>query len=145
MTKPPMRIFSRPTDQGHTFACSRKAIELCFGRDVIEFVSFGRFGRQFKFDGRSSHRPEINGKVVAVLTFCPDKRAHLGFNEIPESRYIGTGKNSFGDVVLPKLNSWLKSKFEERETASSRHKQIIVEWNEKEHLLHEFEFMLVSN
>ena len=139
-----MRVNSKPADKGYTFACSRKAIDICFGRDAIEWVSFGAFSRHFEFDGRSNHRPKINGTVVAALTFCPDKHSYFCLYQVSEESYIGAGKTSFAEVVLPKLGVWLKTKLEQPETTSSRHKQIIVEWQNKEHLLHEFEFLIGS-
>ena len=139
-----MRVHSKPADKGFTFACSRKAVDTCFGRGAIEWISFGAFSRHFEFDGRSNHRPKINGTVVAALTFCPDKHSYLCLYQVSEASYKETGKKSFAEVGLPKLRGWLKAKLEQTETASSRHKQIIVEWQDKEHCFHEFEFMLAS-
>ena len=139
-----MRFHSKPADKGYTFACSRKAIDTCFGRDAFEWVSFGAFSRHFEFDSRSNHRPKINGTVIAALTFCPDRHSYLCLYQVSETSYIGAGKTSFAEVVLPKLRGWLKTKLEQPETASSRHKELIVEWQKKEHLFHEFEFLLAS-
>jgi hypothetical protein len=64
--------------------------------------------------------------------------------QVSEASYKDTGKTSFAEVALPKLRGWLKTKLEQTETASSRHKELIVEWQNNEHLFHEFEFMLAS-
>ena len=140
-----MRVHSKPAEKGHTFACSRKSLDVCFGRDAIEWISFGAFLRHFEFDYRSSHRPKITGTVVAALTFCPDGHSYMSLYQVSEARYKDMGKTSFARVVLPKLRDWLQAKQKHIETANSRHKQIIVEWRNKEHHIHEFEFLLAPN
>jgi hypothetical protein len=140
-----MRVHSKPAEKGYIFACSRKAIDACFGRDAIEWISFGAFSRHFEFDSRSSHRPKITGTVVAALTFCPDGHSYMTLYQVSKSSYGDTGKTSFAEVVLPKLRDWLKAKQKQMETAGSSHKQIIIEWKNKQHHLHEFEFLLAPN
>jgi hypothetical protein len=102
-----MRVHAIPTQPGYIFACSRRAIDACFERGQIEWISFGAIGKHFEFDRKDEHRPALSGTVVAALTWCPDERSYLCLYPVREDLYADHGKSSFADIVLPRFRTWL--------------------------------------
>lgn len=140
-----MRVHAIPTDAGYTFACSRRAIDACFGRGQIEWISFGAIGRHFEFDRKDEHRPALSGTVVAALTWCPDARSYLCLYPVREDLYIDQGKSSFAEVVLPRFRTWLEAWQKMSDSANSKHKTLIAEWNGSEHRFHEVQSLYIPN
>ncbi len=139
-----MRVRSIPAAEGFTFACSRKAIDACFGKDAIKWISFGAIGRRFKFDSRQNNRPRLTGVVVASLSFNPNlsaynptPSAHICLYPVRKDDYDERGKPAFSEIVLPKFREWLEQKRQAPDTSNSRQSKIIAEWTGSEHRFHE--------
>lgn len=139
-----MRVHSIPAAKGFTFACSLKAIDACFGKDKINWMSFGAIGRRFKFDRRQNNRPSLTGVVVASLSFNPNlsvynpiPSAHTCLYPVRKDIYEEIGKPAFSEIVLPKFREWLEQKYQSPDTSNSRHGTIIAEWTGSEHRFQE--------
>ena len=139
-----MRVHSIPVAEGFTFACSRKAIDICFGKDKIKWISFGASGRLFKFDSHQNNRPQLTGVVVASLSFNlnpsvydPIPSAHICLYPVRKDSYEEIGKPAFSEIVLPKFREWLEQKRQTPHMSNSRYRTIISEWTGSEHRFHE--------
>ena len=119
------------------FACSRKNIKETFGHSILNWVSLGKISKKFEYDHRCTHRPKIRGMIIAALTITRENETYLCMYPIRREHYSDAASEKFKEDVLPSLLAWTKRKLNRSDTACLGYEEIMVEWDDNTHQLHE--------
>ena len=135
-----MKIHEIKLPKTQRFACSKKTVREFFDEMNLDFVSFGKFGRTFKFDHRCHHRPRLSGSVVANLTISSGGSRYMILYPVSIAVYDEKARENFVSQILPQLKTWLVEKLARPGTSPDVYEEIIVEWDGRAHKTHGVRF-----
>lgn len=105
-------------------------------------ICFG-LTRQFEFDSRcpNAKRPFIKGTVIATISYQRDGMKSIYFFPITRNTYPEKAYEEFNNSVLPDIKKWIEEQTKKPDTAILGIEELIIEWNGKNHLLHNMRFL----
>ena len=125
-----MRISVRGINDGEQYAGSVRSVKKYFC-DCDISVSFGVLRREFGFDGKARHCPQIRGTIIAsLLVNQRDGQSNKGILEfyvIRDLKYDKACKDGFEAEYLPYLYDWYQSRVSLREESTGVY-QMLVDW-----------------
>jgi len=130
-----MRISERRLPKTEGYPCTRRQVKSTFDGTDVKWISLGSI-RHFEFDKRSTHRPKIQGMVVASVTYSPQREAYVCIYVVRRAEYPAEAQDDFRTHVLPRMRQWLRRQIEKPDTAILGYEEMIVEWNETTHVFH---------
>jgi hypothetical protein len=105
-------------------------------------ICFG-LTRQFEFDSRcpNANRPIIKGIVIATASYQRDRTIGIYFFPITRNTYPEKAYKEFNNSILPNIKKWIQEQTTKPDTAILGIEELIIEWNGKNHLLHNVRFL----
>jgi hypothetical protein len=122
-------------------AARRSAVRAAFRDAGPVSIWMGGLTKKLAFDSRMFHRPRIHGPVVASVSVSRELTGTLQLYPIDRAAYPNEAVLGFEDEVLPRMRQWLNRQLSKKETGVLGCEELIIEWREGKHKIHELRFL----
>lgn len=132
--------FYRNLNKNERFSTTKRQLKNVFsGFETLNFL-FG-LSRNFEFDRRIPDKPKIKGVVVASVSYYRDRTLNFSLFPLSIIDYQDQAAEDFNNHILLTIKQWIQTQINKPDTAILGIEQLIVEWNGKEHLIHQVKFL----
>jgi len=136
-----MQLHSKRLPKSERYAPSLRAARQTFAEIEPLSVWYGGLSKSYSFDHRCRSLPTLSGSILASITVSRQLTSICEFYPISRDNYSDVAGESFEDLVLPKMRSWVLEQLAKPLTAILGHEQLIVEYSRSKHYFHELRFL----
>lgn len=132
-------VYIRGLNKNEIYPTTKKQLRSVFSDfETLDFWIGA--SRKFKFDSwsiRKFGKSTIKGRVVAFISYHRDRNTDIDIYPLSILDYPGKAIEDFNSQILFMIKQWIEDQVNKPDTAILGKEELIVEWNGKEHLLHE--------